>query len=138
MTDRPESGPLELSFRRRPGVYVADAPGYSAEGRAHRYCVDQTDHRRRHRAWMLRVFTLTTVAGVVIADRLRDTSENHDSRALAYAIARTYENLGEDYRSADHRHMTRITAAVINAYADDQALWQARHPHIQLSVPEKV
>ncbi len=134
----PAKPPTRLVYSRRPGVYSTDATGYSATGTAHRYNVDQTDRSRRRPQWMLRIFTLKTVAGITIADKLVATEVGYDSRALAYAIAQTYENFGEDYRSADHRHMTRLTAAITNAYADEQAAWQARNPDIQLTVSEKV
>lgn len=91
--------------------------GYRAAGVSHFYHVEKTDT-----GWLLSITRAKTVAGIRVTD-MDAPKESHlyDRKGDAVAVAREFEALGEDYRSADHGHRERFTEAVTRWHASFRA-----------------
>lgn len=96
----------DLKFKR------TRASRYYSKGAAHTYLVV-----RDGGAWLLNVHRVEMVAGIAISGRHVDTT-GHRTKALAVAVARRFEALGEDYRQCDHGYMERVTWAIQRAYEE--------------------
>lgn len=68
-------------------------------------------------AWYLSIWEVREVAGL----KLSGKSVAHDvygTKREAVAVARAYDELGDDYSPAEHGYLERFTKAVITAYED--------------------
>ena len=86
-------------------TFTRDAAGvHSAEGRSHTYLVTRARY-----GWRLDVFG-------VVGEALVSASLSHRWRRRAFATARAYEALGDDFNPASHEGRSRYEVAVNRAY----------------------
>lgn len=88
----------ELQFTR---TY---AGRYHASGAKHSYLALRDGKR-----WTLRIYSLHNLGGPLHQDQ-------HDTMRAALAVARAFEQLGEDYQPWEHGGRNRFTEAVLRAY----------------------
>jgi hypothetical protein len=110
----PEPAPVEtpkaeMKFSK---VDSEDGARYVAEGKSFRYAAE-----REGKEWKLTIRRLETVAGIRVAVSGHAYNvTRHDTLSLCKAVAGAFEDLGDDYRSADHGHAERTTTATLRAY----------------------
>lgn len=99
-----------LQFKRvAPGRYVAhgDTKVYVVTGAS------------EGKGWVLSVLAGEVVAGVRLTGDEVVAADHNDTIALCRDVARAFEDLGDDYSSADHGARSRMTEAVLVAYSRD-------------------
>lgn len=73
-------------------------------------------------AWRLEILDLRITAGITHAIGQPVIREGgFETRALAYAVANAYSDLGDGYKEHEHRHASRWTNAIDQAYSADKA-----------------
>lgn len=93
--------------------FAKTEPGrYYAKGETHTYFAV-----RDQGGWTMRVCKAEIVAGVKISGK-KVGETWHDTLKFAKHVAATFEQLGDDYQTAEHGHTSRHTQAVINAHKE--------------------
>lgn len=99
-------------------IYSRTAPGiYHGRGADYGYAV-----YRDGKCWRLKIRDMVTTAGVRHCVGQRVVGEwQAETKTLAVAIAQAYDDLGIDYRMADHGYRTHLSEAVRIAYDAERA-----------------
>jgi hypothetical protein len=104
---------------------------YVAYGETLIYTVSKSSPPGRTQ-WYVRVFERHATPGVpgqnvaptvYAGERIAHTTTS--TKSLAYGVAQAFDALGDDYKPHEHGHRSRLTEAVLMAYADDAVVQSA-------------